>query len=367
MTLDLTLALLKCGLVLLLSSFLGATAMTFLKVRLDKKAREFSHLLRIMGVGDAEAERAASALEDEFAARDYILPTLFATFVSMAGFTALVFGRELVTVNEGATNLLLTGGMMASPAEMQQMRVRTMAMLTFGFVGAFVWSARHIVRRLTNGDLTPNTYYSAGLRIVFASLLALMLSFVLGASPAGTIVAEMLPAVVFIAGMMPDETFVYLRHKLGVFSTDVEGAAPQLPLEMIEGINAFNKTRLSEVDVDDVQNLAEANLVELLLKTPFSPYKLVDWIAQAKLVLCFGHDVTKLRKLRIRTILELRQADLDEEHSALIAQETGMSALSLRLVSQRVRADATVARLQEFKDALTRHEGTVEMPIQRIA
>jgi hypothetical protein len=367
MTPELTLALLKLGLVLVLSSFMGATAVTFLKVRLDKKAREYSHLLRIMGVGDAEAERASSALEDEFAAPDYVLPTLFASLVSIAGFTALVFGRELVTVNEGQTNFLLTGGVTAAPAQMQEMRVRAMTMLTFGFVGAFVWSARHIVRRLMNGDLTPNTYYSAALRIVFASLLALMLSFVLGASPAGAIAAGALPAVVFIAGMLPDETFVYLRHKVGIFKTEVDAAAPELPLEMIEGINAFSKTRLAEVDVDDVQNLAEANLVELLLKTPFSAYKLVDWIAQAKLVLCFGHDVTKLRKLRIRTILDLRQAAFDGQDGALIAEETGMSALSLRLVSQRVQTDPTVARLQEFKDALSRREGTVAIPMQRIA
>jgi hypothetical protein len=69
---------------------------------------------------------------------------------------------------------------------------------------------------------------------------------------------------------------------------------------MIEGINVFHKVRLGEVGIDNVQNLAEANVIGLLLKTPFNPSQLIDWIAQAKLYLYFKDD----KKNFVESVLE---------------------------------------------------------------
>ncbi len=142
------------------------------------------------------------------------------------------------------------------------------------------WSARDIIRRLISGDLTPSVYYSAGLRMVYAALLSLMLSFLLLAALPISPSDKLIYVVAFLTGM--------------------------LPLDMIEGINGFHAARLSEVGVDNAQNLAEANLLDLLLRTPFNPGQLIDWIAQAKLYAYFKADIEKLRRVGIRTIFDFR-------------------------------------------------------------
>jgi hypothetical protein len=73
---------------------------------------------------------------------------------------------------------------------------------------------------------------------------------------------------------------------------------------MIEGVTLFSKVRLSEVGIDNAQNLAEANIEELFLKTPFNPILLIDWIAQAKLYEIFKDDLASLRKAGIRTVID---------------------------------------------------------------
>ncbi len=289
MSSQLLLSALKIVIVIALSSFMVATVLTFLRIRLQKKEREFKNVLRVLGIRDEEVLHFTSSIKDEYAARDYLLPTAFATFVCLAGFTALLFGRELVSINPGSPNLILTGAMVTglTPEEVQAMRSQGMLALTMAYLGAFIWSARNIVRRLINGDLTPSTYYSSSIRVIFASLVALMLSFVLNSLPSRAYTGELLPVVAFLAGMVPEQALVYIRDKVGIFSRSREETADELPLDMIEGINAFNKVRLGEVEVDNSQNLAEANLIDLLLKTPFNAEKLVDWIAQAKLLLYF--------------------------------------------------------------------------------
>ena len=70
----------------------------------------------------------------------------------------------------------------------------------------------------------------------------------------------------------------------------------------------FSKVRLAEVGIDNAQNLAEANIEELILKTPFNPRLLLDWIAQAKLYVTFKDDIDGLRKAGIRTVFDLQAA-----------------------------------------------------------
>ena len=47
---------------------------------------------------------------------------------------------------------------------------------------------------------------------------------------------------------------------------------------MLEGITQFHKVRLSELGIENIQNLVKASLVELILKTPYKPRQIIDWI-----------------------------------------------------------------------------------------
>lgn len=129
--------------------------------------------------------------------------------------------------------------------------------------------------------------------------------------------------------------------------------ADELPLGMIEGINMFHRVRLSEVGVDNAQNLASASLVELMLRTPFRSSQLIDWIAQAKLYVHFKSNIGRLRDLGIRTIFDFKSVCGIDNKIPRIAQETTMSQVLLESVYQQIKDDPRIAALSEARDKLS--------------
>jgi hypothetical protein len=330
-----------------------STAVSFFKVRLPKKERQLRNFTRAFGIDDDSASFFAPAIRDEYSPADYVLPVVFASMVCVIGFGAVMFGVDIIAYHPDKRNLMLTASLLeGSGLKIPDLRWQSMVVLTMAFIGAFVWSCQNIIRRLVSGDLSPNAYYGAGLRMVFAALISLMLSYFLTASPGSPYTRGFLPVVAFLAGMLPEQALLYLTEKLKIFSLNKKGVSAPLPLTMIEGISTFDRIRLSEVGVEDAQNLAEANLIDLLLKTPFAPGMLIDWIAQAKLYVYFKDNVLALRRAGIRNAFDYHRAGAIPDRLNQLAQETGLSELTLRLVHQHIDSDHGVHKLLEFRSIL---------------
>jgi hypothetical protein len=118
---------------------------------------------------------------------------------------------------------------------------------------------------------------------------------------------------------------------------------------MIEGMNLFHRVRLSEVGIDNAQNLAEANLEELIRKTSFNPRLLLDWIAQAKLYVIVKDQISSLRRVGVRTVLDFQAAGAENGLSTL-AQLSEMSEEQLSTVHRVISEDPdvdTIARARK--------------------
>jgi hypothetical protein len=271
------------------------------------------------------------------AKRDYILPVTFASLTALLGTILLVFGPYMVdpVFDELKVSIVMSGPFIsgnictAHPEivdcttklrMLQNLQVSVMA-----FIGAYIWSITYIMRRLNVIDLDVNTYYNVGIRIIMSNFVAIIL-YLAFEKQILSAVESWIPAIAFITGWFPQRAFRFLKERVfSIFDIRRLEARP-LPLEVIQGMQLFHRTRLYEAGIDDAQNLANTNLLELLIRTPFNPRLLIDWISQAKLYLLFREKIFILRDVKIRTIYDFQKVMSDSEaRESLIAMLDAIS------------------------------------------
>jgi hypothetical protein len=158
----------------------------------------------------------------------------------------------------------------------------------FAFLGAYFFSLQMLIKRFTRRDLGPNAYNAVSMRIILATLgvwvaaqwfhladkvptghgTVFILSFAVGAFP--LIIWQLVANV--------------LKRLPGAFL-----ALPNLtgtqPLSRVDGLSVWHEARLDEEDIENVPNLATADIVELTLNTKIAPNRIIDWIDQSMLLM----------------------------------------------------------------------------------
>ena len=89
---------------------------------------------------------------------------------------------------------------------------------------------------------------------------------------------------------MPQSALVWLREQLAK-DNGVWNLLPlhePAPLTELEGIDLYDRTRLAEEGINNVEALAHADIVDLMSSTRISAAQLVDWTDQAILYLRVG-------------------------------------------------------------------------------
>jgi hypothetical protein len=206
--------------------------------------------------------------------------------------------------------------------------------MSMGFLGAYVWGLLALARRYFVSDLHPGVYYGLATRMLVAAVVSLViynafqaLTGADTATAAGGITAMIWPALAFTIGAFPQRGVQWLTSRL-LISRDDEALRRPAPLGMIEGMTPYDQTRLEEEDIDSCYDLASADLVPLVLRTPYSARTIHEWILQAKLCSFFSAGVQDLRRQGIRFLTDLH--GLDDETLATLAKETSLTEGALK-------------------------------------
>jgi hypothetical protein len=337
--------------VIVLSSFLPLTALSYNLSRRDRRTLEINRILNLLQVDDNYRDIFVIAKSHKFGEYMQLFwAVIYATVISGMGLSILLLAPQL--------------GFSEFPKVEVLHFPQTGSRLVFGmaFLGAYVWGLHYVFQRYALNDLVSTVYYSLGIRMLLASLTALVMynatDSLLG-DESGQIAATLWPALAFLIGMFPRSGLRWLMDRVPMLSAEEHPSVRRTPLTMIEGIGSYDSLRLEELGIDTCYDLATTDFVPLILKTPYSARQLVDWILQAKLCTCFGDSVKDLRTNGLRTIVDLK--DLEDSDLEELAAVTSLTRSALRNAKEAVRADLEIKRLQSISTLLsqfTRYQDT---------
>jgi hypothetical protein len=267
--------------IVVLVGFLPMCAITYYTYRLGQRKLEIQRILNILQI----TSQYRHIYSCDIGPYHFGISVFFAMTVAVIGLSSLFLSAELAL---GSTpNLLLSGGMVSS----EECNARKACILAYqhgalmmygiGFMGAYLWGLQSIFRRYAMNDLLPGAFFHFGLRMIFSSMVALLFYHVVGGfngnynqdlanqqllSPTSD---GLILLVAFLMGMFPQRGIKWMMSKATMLTSETHDSVRKLPLEMIEGLSAYDKDRLQELGIDSCYDLATADFIPLLLKTPY--------------------------------------------------------------------------------------------------
>lgn len=323
--------------IFIIAGFMPLSSMTFFYHMFDKREREFKKAVDDMGISSTKR-----SLDNQVWSH-YLLPVFFVFLICFLAITYILFADQLL--KRESNSLLLLGIKFGTPAS-SALYINSIVGAAYAFVGAFIWSATNIIRRLINADLSPYIYYSAGIRILMAMVVSILFSFILP-----DFVGNGLPVVAFLTGMFPERVLNFMIEKY----RDIVGdrlVERELALERIDGISMAHKERLQEIGIDNAQNLACYSLIELLKRTPFEAREVLDWMGQAKLLLYVRDNIDAFRAIGIRSAFDFFKGDKSKEAMQTLAQGSGLNPVMVGLVYEQVVNDEGIKALRRFEQQI---------------
>jgi hypothetical protein len=180
------------------------------------------------------------------------------------------------------------------------------AAIIAGFVGAYLFTLQYLVQRVRSYELSPMSFLVASVSILEGCFVVAIIRHLIPDH-----LFPQLIALAFILGYFPTFGVMLLVERLKItklksVDRDAYSQRSLMPTDIIDGIDMLTKFRLVEAGIRDIQNLAAANPVLVYVETPFGLLAILDWIAQAQLILATGTAVAcKLRAIGVRTIFDL--------------------------------------------------------------
>ncbi len=215
-------------------------------------------------------------------------PLLLATLAISLGWTFTLLHGDVLVIHERG---------IASLFEPRQTAV------SYGFMGAYFYGINAILRGYVRRDLRPKTYSTLTVRIFIVVVLAWVLEVIWQNST--------LYLTAFLAGIVPETALLLIRESVRTSVPSRVSLIEEEPdaLTKLEGIDLYDRARLFDEGVTNVENLAHHDVVELMLQTRIPVPRLVDWLDQAILYLHAGpraaDALPALRRYGIRTATDL--------------------------------------------------------------
>jgi hypothetical protein len=175
----------------------------------------------------------------------------------------------------------------------------------FAFIGAYFFSLQMLFRRYVRRDLRASAYVSVSLRIILS---VIGIWVVIAAASKFPEIREQLVVLGFVIGVFPRVAWQVLQ----AFFKRFTGAAlllpslqTQLPISDLDGLTVWHEARFEEEDIENIPNMATADLVDLMIETRLPPDRIIDWVDQAILYTQLGPEPAKQSAPTRRSLLRI--------------------------------------------------------------
>jgi hypothetical protein len=158
--------------------------------------------------------------------------------------------------------------------------LRNAKLLMYTFIGVYLFNSGTLIRRAYLIDLSELVFWGA----IYRLLISMGLSITLLPFGFGDHVAMVFFSIGFLANIFL-EWILEMAMKAAGMNTPQRD---DFSLRMIRGINVWKDYRLEEEGIENAQNLATADVLDLAVKTHYSLRTLIDWVDQAIVVCRFG-------------------------------------------------------------------------------
>jgi hypothetical protein len=195
--------------------------------------------------------------------------------------------------------------------------------LHFAFLGAYFFSLQMLFRRYVLRDLRPSAYMAISIRII----LAVIGTWVLTAT-ADTMGLRLGESGLFVAGfaigVFPPVVWQFVQSAFkrigaGFFLPSLKS---ELPISDLDGLTVWHEARLEEQGIENIPNMAMADIVELMVQTRLPAEQIIDWVDQAILYTSLGpqperkNGLSPRQQLRAQGVRTATSLQVSYENSA---------------------------------------------------
>ena len=290
----------------------------------------------------------------------------------------MTFGWLLILLNADKRLVDTTG--VNAQLELTTLLTPSPSAITYAFLGAYFFGINLVHHAYVRGDLRPKTYNLISTRILLVVILAWLIEIAL---PAGTsnVVAF---SIAFAAGIIP-RTVLHLlfetvrtacgpvAQRFSISQQVGQSVSAGDQLTALDGIDLYERTRLSDEGITTLQALANHDLVDLFFKTRIAAARLIDWVDQAALQLYLAdatgdetlrdqETIRALRSIGVRTATDFILAHEDPSRRPCLTDalsagvpDRNLAEARLAILARMLPCSEWVARIRHWRESdLTR-------------
>jgi hypothetical protein len=227
--------------------------------------------------------------------------------------------------------------------------------LFWTWIGAFTYSLHLTLRRFLAYDLTPSVYIFTTNRFVLAWVIGSIVGTMLGtlSTAAGVAFDVNLAAVctvAFFIGFFPERGLNWIVRTAQRTLKLQGGVVNEMRLSEIDGLSIWHQSRLKQEGIENVQNLATADVPGLIIGTPFPVNQIVDWIDQAILLTYAGREQFEaLEQVGLRCASDVLTVAGDSKSLNQLSNATGLDKDGVRVLRLALQSACNSELVSRFR------------------